>query len=107
MNLNANKESQASLDARKQLLSQLAEMSSQVSTLDGAVLVSLLPGGEVKICSDRLKPMALANIFEGIARTIRENHSEELSPEEEFLEFLRMAGFSEEDDDVSEEGTQE
>lgn len=78
MNLNGNEVSDASLKGRKQLLSELAEMSSKVSTLDGAVLMSF-EGGKLKLCSYGIDPMELAETLEGIVHTIKENNSKEVS----------------------------
>ena len=80
-------EGNGSLEGRREFLSHLARVSSQVSELKHGVVISFDSKGEVLVSSFGFDPLGLANTLSGIADAIREGISE-LSPEEEMLKML-------------------
>ena len=80
-------EGNGSLDRRREFLSHLARVSSQVSKLKHGVVISFDSKGEVLVSSFGFDPLELANTLSGIADAIRKGISEP-SPEEEMLKML-------------------
>lgn len=89
MDLNASGESNGSLEGRKQFLEALTEMSSKVSTMDKAVLLSFDPKGKVDISSFGFHPLELAATLDGISKTIRDGVFQSQNPEEALIAALR------------------
>lgn len=89
MDLNASGESNGSLEGRKQFLAELTKMSSKVSTMDKAVLLSFDPKGKVDISSFGFHPLELAATLDGISKTIRDGVFQSQNPEEALIAALR------------------
>ncbi len=88
MDLNASGESNGSLEGRKQFLEALTKMSSKVSTMDKAVLLSFDPKGKVDISSFGFHPLELAATL-GISKTIRDGVFQSQNPEEALIAALK------------------
>lgn len=88
MDLNASGESNGSLEGRKQFLEALTEMSSKVSTMDRAVLLSFDSKGKVDISSFGFHPLELAATFDGVSKTIRDGVFQSQNPEEALIAAL-------------------
>mgnify|MGYP000970934829 FL=1 len=88
MDLNASGESNGSLEGRKQFLEALTEMSSKVSTMDKAVLLSFDSKGKVDISSFGFHPLELAATLDGISKTIRDGVFQSQNPEEALIAAL-------------------
>ena len=88
MDLNASGESNGSLEGRKQFLEDLTKMSSKVSTMDKAVLLSFDPKGKVDISSFGFHPLELAATLDGISKTIRDGVFQSHNPEEALIAAL-------------------
>ena len=88
MDLNASGESNGSLEGRKQFLEELTKMSSKVSTMDKAVLLSFDPKGKVDISSFGFHPLELAATLDGISKTIRDGVFQSQNPEEALIAAL-------------------
>lgn len=88
MDLNASGESNGSLEGRKQFLEALTEMSSKVSTMDRAVLISFDPKGKVDISSFGFHPLELAATLDGVSKTIRDGVFKSQNPEEALIAAL-------------------
>lgn len=80
-------EGNGSLDGRREFLSHLARVSSQVSELKHGVVISFDSKGDVLVSSFGFDPLGLANTLSGIADAMRKGISEP-SPEEEMLKML-------------------
>lgn len=89
MDLYASGESNGSLEGRKQFLEALTKMSSKVSTMDKAVLLSFDPKGKADISSFGFHPLELAATLEGISKTIRDGVLQSQNPEEVLIAALR------------------
>ena len=88
MNLNASGESNGSLEGRKQFLEALTEMSSKVSTVDKAVLLSFDLKGKIDISSFGFHPLELAATLDGISKTIRDGVFQSQNSEEALIAAL-------------------
>lgn len=88
MDLNASGESNGSLEGRKQFLEALTEMSSKVSTMDKAVLLSFDSKGKVDISSFGFHPLELAVTLDGVSKTIRDGVFQSQNPEEALIAAL-------------------
>lgn len=88
MDLNASGESNGSLEGRKQFLADLTKMSSKVSTMDKAVLLSFDPKGKVDISSFGFHPLELAATLDGVSKTIRDGVFKSQNPEEALIAAL-------------------
>lgn len=88
MDLNASGESNGSLEGRKQFLEALTEMSSKVSTMDRAVLLSFDLKGKVDLSSFGFHPLELAATLDGISKTIRDGVFQSQNPEEALIAAL-------------------
>ena len=88
MDLNASGESNGSLEGRKQFLEALTKMSSKVSTMDKAVLLSFDTKGKVDISSFGFHPLELAATLDGISKTIRDGVFQSQNPEEALIAAL-------------------
>lgn len=88
MDLNASGESNGSLEGRKQFLEALTKLSSKVSTMDKAVLLSFDPKGKVDISSFGFHPLELAATLDGVSKTIRDGVFQSQNPEEALIAAL-------------------